>query len=257
MVETHRPQDKEGKSYIGVALKRLRKTVTSVRDFKEFLKFLGAVLIFNNGIVAALTFASIIGAVVFNVTSTELIIFVIVIQLTNMAGAYVYGLLGEKIGYKNSLINSLVVMIISVIGMMLVQTKLGYFIAGSLAGFAMAGVQSLDRTMVSIFAPIHKNAEFYGFSSLTGRTSSIIGPGVMGATATGLSAWILNSMVKANVAAATDPSAMHLAEQIGHRFALVTILLFLVIGLMPLLFVDEKEGRIAARKSDAAHSGKK
>jgi len=255
--ETHRPQNKEGKSYIGVAFARLKKTVASVKDFKEFMKFLGSVLIFNNGIVAALTFASIIGVVVFNVTSIELMIFVIVIQLTNMAGAYVYGLLGEKIGYKNSLINSLVVMIISVVGMMFVPNKIGYFIVGSLAGFAMAGVQSLDRTMVSVFAPAHKNAEFYGFSSLTGRTSSIIGPGVMGATATGLSAWIYNSMVKANIAAAADPGALLLAEQIGHRFALVTIVFFLIIGLMPLLFVDEKEGRIAARKSDAAFSGKK
>ena len=252
--EKKRPQDKEGKSYIGVALSRLKKTVMSVKDFKEFLKFLLSVLIFNNGIVAALNFAAIIGAVVFDVTPTELVIFVIIVQLTNVAGAFFYGNLGNRIGYKNSLINSLIVMIISVLGMMFAPNKLGYFIVGSISGFAMAGVQSLDRTMISLFAPARKNAEFYGFSSLTGRTSSIIGPGVMGAAATGASAWVLNSMVKANVAAANDPAAMLVAEKIGHRFALVTILIFLIVGLMSLLFVDEEEGRIAAKRSDAKGS---
>jgi UMF1 family MFS transporter len=249
--ESHRPQNKEGKSYFGVAISRLKKTIQSVKDFKEFLKFLLAVLIFNNGIVAALNFAAIIGAVVFDVTPTELIIFVIIVQFTNVAGAYLYGLLGEKIGLKNSLINSLVVMILSVLGMMFAPDKLWYFIVGSVSGFAMAGVQSLDRTMVSVFAPARNNAEFYGFSSLTGRTSSIVGPGVMGAAATGISAWVLNSMAEANITAATNPTAMLVAERIGHRFALVTILIFLVIGLMTLLFVDEKEGRLVAQRKDA------
>ena len=87
--ESHRPQNKEGKSYIGVAFSRLKKTIQSVRDFKEFLKFLLAVLIFNNGIVAALNFAAIIGAVVFDVTPTELIIMVIIVQFTTVAGAYI------------------------------------------------------------------------------------------------------------------------------------------------------------------------
>jgi UMF1 family MFS transporter len=246
--ENHRPQKRDGKSLFTVALERLKKTIQSVKNYKEFLKFMLAVLIYNDGIIAALDFAAIIGAVIFGVTSTELVIFVIVIQITNVAGAFFYGNLGEKIGYKSSLINSLILMIISVLGMMFVPSKLGFFIVGSIAGFAMAGVQSLDRTLVSVFAPAHKSAEFYGFFSLTGRTSSIIGPGVMGAAATGLSAWVLNTFVKANLVLAENEVAKTVAEQIGHRVALVTIVFFLIIGLMPLLFVNEAEGRLAAKR---------
>jgi hypothetical protein len=57
-------------------------------------------------------------------------------------------------------------------------------------------------------------------------------------------------MAEANITAATNPTAMLVAERIGHRFALVTILIFLVIGLMTLLFVDEKEGRLVAQRKD-------
>ena len=145
-------------------------------------------------------------------------------------------------------------MLVSVIGMLFVPNKMGYFIVGSLAGFAMAGVQSLDRTLVSVFAPKNRNAEFYGFFSLAGRTSSIIGPGVMGLAATGISAWILNFLVKNNLATATDPNAMVVAEKIGHRFALVTLVFFLLVGIMPLLFVNEEEGRKAAKLNEEAES---
>ena len=248
--EPHRPQKKDGKNLFQVAVERLSKTIKSVMKFKEFLKFMIALLIYNDGIIAALDFAAIIGAVIFGVTTIELIIFVIIVQVTNVIGAYVYGLLGDKIGIKKALVNSLVVMLVSVVGMLFVPSKMGYFIVGSLAGFAMAGVQSLDRTLVSVFAPKNRNAEFYGFFSLAGRTSSIIGPGVMGLAATGLSAWILNFLVKNNLATATDPNALMVAEKIGHRFAIVTLVFFLLVGIMPLLFVNEEEGRKTAKLSD-------
>jgi len=245
--ETHRPQKRDGKSLFTVALDRLKTTIRSVKNYTEFLKFMLAVLIYNDGIIAALDFAAIIGTVVFGVSSTELVIFVIIIQITNVAGAFFYGNLGEKIGYKTSLIHSLILMIITVVGMLFVPSKLGYFIVGSIAGFAMAGVQSLDRTLVSVFAPAHRSAEFYGFFSLTGRTSSIIGPGVMGLAASGLSAWVMNSLVKANLVVIENELAHTVAEQIGTRLALITVLFFLIIGLMPLLFVNEKEGRKVAK----------
>jgi MFS transporter, UMF1 family len=248
--EKHRPQKRDGKSLFKVATERLTRTIRSVMAFKEFLKFMIAELIYNDGIIAALDFAGIIGAVVFGVTTTELIIFVIIVQITNVIGALAYGMLAEKIGIKKALVNSLIVMLVSVIGMLFVPNKLGYFLVGSLAGFAMAGVQSLDRTLVSVFAPKDRNAEFYGFFSLTGRTSSIIGPGIMGLAATGISAWILNFLVKNNLAIATDPNALSVAEKIGHRFALVTLVFFLLVGLIPLLFVNEEEGRKAAKLNE-------
>jgi len=244
--DTH-PQEKDGKSYIRVALDRLGSTLREVKSFKEFIKFMIALLIYNDGIIAALDFAAIIGAVLYGVTSTELIIFVIIVQLTNVIGAYVYGRQSEKTGVKKSLVQALILMIIAVFGMMLMPNKVGFFIVGALAGYAMAGVQMLSRTMVSVFAPEGKSAEFYGFFSLAGRTSSIIGPGVMGAAATGISAWVMSALVKGGVSAVGQENALIISEQIGHRFALVTLIFFLLVGLMPLLFVDEKAGREAAK----------
>ncbi len=245
--EEHRPQDKGGRNYFAVAFDRIKHTLKSVKNFKEFIKFMIALLIYNDGIIAALDFAAIIGAVLYGVNQTELIIFVIIVQLTNVLGAYVYGLMSEKRGVKKSLIQSLILMIISVLGMMFMPSKTGFFIVGALAGYAMAGAQMLSRTLVSVFAPEGKSAEFYGFFSLAGRTSSIIGPGLMGAAATGLSAWVMSTLVKGGVTDLGNPNALLISEQIGHRLALITIIFFLLVGLMPLLFVNEEEGRRAAK----------
>ena len=40
-----------------------------------------------------------------------LIIFMIVVQVTSVAGAYLFAVIGEKFGYKRSLISSVVMMI--------------------------------------------------------------------------------------------------------------------------------------------------
>ena len=245
--EDHRPQDKGGKSYFTVAFDRIKHTLKSVKNFKEFIKFMVALLIYNDGIIAALDFAAIIGAVLYGVNQTELIIFVIIVQVTNVIGAYVYGLQSEKAGVKRSLVQSLILMIIAVVGMMFMPSKIGFFVVGALAGYAMAGAQMLSRTMVSVFAPEGKSAEFYGFFSLAGRTSSIIGPGLMGAAATGLSTWIMTTLVRGGVTELGNESALIISEQIGHRLALITIIFFLLVGLMPLLFVNEEEGRRAAK----------
>jgi len=169
------------------------------------------------------------------------------VQVTNEIGAYVDALMIEKAGINKSLIHSLILMIVSVVGMMFMPNKVGFFIVGALAGYAMAGAQMLSRTLVSVFAPEGKSAEFYGFFSLAGRTSSIIGPGLMGAAATGLSAWVMSTLVKGGVTEAGNAGALVISEQIGHRLALISIIFFLLVGLMPLLFVNEEEGRRAAK----------
>jgi hypothetical protein len=47
---------------------------------------------------------------------------------------------------------------------------------------------------------------------------------------------------------------MLVAEKIGHRFALVTLVFFLLVGMMPLLYVNEEEGRKVAKLNDEANS---
>jgi len=224
-----------GESYLTVALKRLWKTITTAARFREFVKFMIAFLVYNDGVIMALDFAAIIGAVLYGMSQEQLIIFMIIVQVTNVAGAYLFGILVDRIGGKRSLVLSLVMMIAVVVWLYFNQTLTGYFVVGAVAGVAMAGAQSVSRTMVAIFAPPGQSAEFYGFFAVMGRTSSFIGPFVYGLLAAEAALWY--------EARGQD---VVLAEQSGQRVAILSIAAFLVVGLALLLFVDERKARETA-----------
>ena len=224
-----------GDNYLTLAFKRLRKTIGTAKNFREFIKFMVAFLIFNDGIIMALDFAAIIGAVLFGMDQTDLIVFVIIVQITNVIGAYMFGRWVDKFGGKRSLVISILIMIVVIIWMYFNQTQTGFYLIGVVAGFAMAGTQSVSRTMVAMFSPPGQSAEFYGFFAVAGRTSSFIGPTVYGFIAAEAALWYQ-----------AQGESITLAEQSGQRLAILSIAVFFAVGLALLYFVNEEKARHAA-----------
>jgi UMF1 family MFS transporter len=224
-----------GENYLTVAFKRLGRTFKAVKRYREFIRFMVAFLIYNDGVIMALDFAAIFGAVLFGMDQEGLIIFIIIVQVTNVIGSYVFGWMADRYDSKRALLLSLVLMIVAVIGLFFNQTADGFFLIGSLAGFAMAGIQSVSRTMVGKLSPPGQSAEFFGFFAVAGRSSSFIGPTIYGL----LAAALAGSFVRQG-----QPEA--LAEQLGLRYAILSIALFLLVGMLGLFFVNEAKGREAA-----------
>ena len=216
-----------GETYLSIAGSRLLDTLKALGNYRDFLRFIIAFLIYNDGILMALNFAAIIGAVLFGMDQTQLIIFMIIVQVTSVAGAYVAGLVGKKIGFKNTLIYSLIMMTLVVLSMLFAQTMTQFYIIGAFAGFALTGVQSISRTLVGYFAPEGRSAEFYGIFAVTGRTSSFIGPTVYGFLAYEAARWFANNR------------GLDLleAEIKGQQVAIGSIAVFLLAGLFILLKV--------------------
>ena len=228
-------------NYFTVAIQRLRRTFREARRFREFLKFIVAFLIYNDAVIMALDFSAIIGAVLFGMNQQQLILFFILVQATNVIGAYGFGYLADAVGCKRSLIFSNLFMTAIIIALYFTQTLSGFFVLGALAGIAMAGLQSVSRTMVSVMAPPGRSAEFYGLFAVAGRTSSFIGPMVYGIVAAEAALWFQRQGL-----------AARLAEQAGQRVAILTIAVFLIMGLVALLTVNEQAAREAARAEVAS-----
>jgi UMF1 family MFS transporter len=213
--------------------------VKSVRRFKDFLKFMLAFLIYNDGILMIMDFAAILGAVLFGMKEQEMIIFMIIVQVTSIGGAYLFGLLADDFGAKRSIVIALLLTMAPILCLYFTESKLAFYIIGGVVGFSLTGVQSVSRTAVAMFAPPGQSGEFYGFFAFTGRTSSFIGPRVFGWVAVLATAWYASSRGLDGVA----------AVQAGHRLALFSIVAFLVVGLVLLLWVNEKQGRAAAARA--------
>ncbi|GMV32517.1 MFS transporter [Chloroflexi bacterium CFX5] len=221
-----------GENYLSIAFKQLSSTIKAARGFKEFLKFMLAYLVYNEGVIIALDFAAILGAVLFGLEQTGLIIFFIIVQATNVAGALLFGNLQDRIGGKRALTLAVFMMAACIAAMYFAQNQTHFFIIGAFIGAAMAGVQSVSRAMVATFSPPGKSGEFFGFFALTGRTSSFIGPAIFGWLAAELTLWY-QSQGQSHI----------IAEQSGHRLALLSIAVFLIVGWALMLSVNEKKAR--------------
>ena len=224
-----------GENYLTLALKQLRQTIEAIGRFREFVKFIIAFLIYNDGILMTLNFAAILGAVLYGLEQQELIIFMIIVQVTSVVGAYLFGLFADDFGGKRSLVVAITLMIGAVAWLYFSHSSLEFYFIGGLAGFALTGVQSVSRAMVGKFSPPGQSAEFYGFFAVTGRTSSFIGPTIYGWLAARAALWFEAQGLVARA-----------AEQSGQRLALFSIIAFLLGGMMILLFINEDEGYTAA-----------
>jgi UMF1 family MFS transporter len=128
-------------------------------------------------------------------------------------GALCFGYLPDKIGTKNSINITLFLWVIAIIGVYLCITKYQFYILGVLIGFVMGSSQANSRTFLAQLAPIDKVSEFYGFFSVTSGLSAIIGPLVYGEI----------SRISGN-----------------QQNAVLSILVFFVLGIITLQFVKEK-----------------
>ncbi len=218
----------EGETLLSVSFKHLANTFKEIRKYKEFLRYMVAFLIYNDGIMMLMDFAAIIGGTLFGLNQVQLIIFVIIIHITGALGALYFGKISDAKSSKRSIIFSLIILISALIGLYFVKDMIGFFVVGAFAGFSLSGAQAVSRTMVSQLAPESKTTEFYGFLSVAGRTSTFVGPFVFGA----ISYNAYNFYVNKGMAELA-------AEQAGQYWGIGSILAFLLIGLSILITVRE------------------
>jgi len=221
-----------GKDLVILPFRRLWQTVLAARQHREFGKFLLAFLLYNEGILITLSFGAILGATLFGLEQEQLIIFMILVQVASVPGAFLPGLMVGRIGVRATLFLSLIGLIGAVLWLFFSQTTLAFYAIGAIAGFTLTAAQSVSRATVALLAPKGRSAEFYGFFAIAGRTSSAVGPAVFGA-------------IVFHVANALEASgqATILAEQSAHRYALFAIIGFLILGGLMLMTVSGKAGR--------------
>jgi len=236
-----------GENIFSIAFQKLRHSFRTVRDHREFVKYIIAFLIYNDGILMAINFAAIFGAVMFGLDQQQIILFMILIQFTSVIGAYISGWIADRRSGKASLVIFLLMMIGAIIGLFVVESVAGFYVIGGIAGLALSSVQAVSRAMVGALAPEGRSAEFYGFFAVAGRTSSFIGPTIYGLVAAEAALFFeaqgnQASFLWFRVLEGGAP----FAEQLGQRVAILPVILFLVVGLVMLLGVNEQRARLGA-----------
>jgi UMF1 family MFS transporter len=202
-------------SLIRTGFDRLHHTYRHLEHYKELLKFLFAYLVYMEGITTVICFSTIYASNTLGFDLKELVIFYISVQTAGIIGAILFGRLADVILPKRIISSTLVLWMAVTLGAYLANSKPVFWGIGLLAGLAMGSSQAVSRSMVGLLTPKEKLAEFFGFYGVFGKFSAVIGPFVFGA-----------------ISAITQ----------SQRTAVLSILVFFIVGFILLQLVDEKKG---------------
>jgi MFS transporter, UMF1 family len=205
-------------AYARVGFSRLIETTKHVRRFRHLVLFLIAYMLYNDAIQTVLDMAIIYGAEELKLSATPLLVTLLIIQLVAAVGAFIFGSFAALVGTKRAVMTTLALWSLIVVYGYFITTTYQFFAAGVMVGIVMGGSQALSRSFYGSMIPKEASAEFYGFYTVFSKFSAIWGPFVF--------AFIRQ----------TTGSA---------RNSILSLVVFFIIGLVLLYFVDEKKAREA------------
>lgn len=215
--------EKDTSSAVKVALSRLRETASELRgDYKQGFAMLVSYMIYNEGIGTIIRMGGIY-AISMSFPENSVIIAILLIQFAGIPFAFLFGSLGPILGTKRAILLGVTVYAgISIVAYNM-ETIHEFYLMAALVAMVQGGTQGLSRSLFGTLIPKHKASEFFGFFSVFAKVAGIFGPLVFGLV----------------------------IEATGSiRHAILSVIVFFVVGGLLLARVDVEEGQRKAREAD-------
>jgi UMF1 family MFS transporter len=170
--------------------------VRKARTLPEAIKYLVAYLLYNDGIQTVIAVAAIFAAQELNMSATNRILVILMIQFVAFGGAYFFGWLAGKMGARNAILVSLVIWsgtvffayfgmrefrVLNIGGVLdITLAELQFWILGFVVALVLGGSQALSRSLFSQMIPHEQEAEFFSFYEVSERGTSWLGTLIFG-----------------------------------------------------------------------------
>lgn len=180
-----------GRSYSGIAIDRVVTTLRDVTKFKDLMLYLTSLFFAMASLGIVISFAFIYGKQEVHIDDKiHKPVMFIVLQFTAAAGAYLFGVIQDRIGALKTFNLTVYFWIVSVIVILQVAPITGFLnsmfgtnfsvqwmfvVVTSLAGLGLGATQSSSRAIVAIFAPESKVGEFFGLWGFSGKLAAAFG----------------------------------------------------------------------------------
>jgi UMF1 family MFS transporter len=165
---------------VGESFRETRATVRRILRIPDLRGFLLAYLFFEDGINTVVYFSSIFAGHTLGFTTGEVIGLFFVVQLSALAGAWLWARPTDTRGPRFVVTWTLVQWCAVVLAASLVATKPQFYVVAILAGSGLGAVQAAARAFMASLIPAGQEAELFGFYSLCGKTAAIMGPMIFG-----------------------------------------------------------------------------
>jgi UMF1 family MFS transporter len=210
----------EGKSYVATGFNQLRHTIKSARRYPQTLLFLIGYLLYNDGIQAVIALAAVFGKEELKLEEATLVQVILMVQFVAFFGSLLFNWVAKVTGGKRAIMISLVIWTgVLVYAYALLQTKLQFFILGAVIAVVLGGSQALSRSVYSLMIPNGQEAEYFSLYEVSDKGTSWLAPLLFG-----------------------------LALQFtgSYRVAILSLVVFFIVGLVLLVRVNVREAAIEA-----------
>jgi UMF1 family MFS transporter len=211
----------EGKGYIAAGFFELKETFKELFKLKGTLTFLIGYLLYNDGIQTVIAMSGVFLSqelfVSRGLETDRLVLFgaFFLAQIFGFFGALIFERIAHFTSAKTAIIVSLIIWSgIVIYGYAFLQTVTQAYFMSAAIGLVLGGSQALSRSLFSQMIPKGRESAFFGIYAISERGTSWIGPIVFG-----LVAQLTNS----------------------YRPAILTLIVFFIVGSIILLFVDAKK----------------
>jgi UMF1 family MFS transporter len=164
--------------------RQLATTLREMRAFPLTLWFLGAYLLFNDGVQTVISLSATYATEELGLEQSVLTGAILMVQVVAIAGALGLGRLAGRYGAQRVVLGALIAWILVLVAAYFLQENaVGQFYAlAAVIGLVQGGTQALSRSLFSQLIPAGKEAEYYGFYEISDRGTSWLGPLAFGLT---------------------------------------------------------------------------
>jgi UMF1 family MFS transporter len=187
------PADERQSVPLGAALVRgVKQTLATLREIvgsperTQMRRFLLAYLVYEDGVNTVILFTAPFAATTLGFSGTEIIGLFLTVQVTALIGSALWArptdFRGPRFVVRIMLLQWFVVTLLAYV----IQAKWQFWLVAVLAGTGLGAIQAATRTFMATLIPAGREAEFFGFYSLVGKTGAIMGPLVFGTVSSAL-----------------------------------------------------------------------
>ena len=215
-----------GERHLIVGVRQLRDTLSKIRLHPQAMLFLIAYLIYNDGIQTVISLTSVFGQEELGLSITTLATAILMVQFVGFFGAILFNYIARAINAKRAIIISLLIWIgVLVYAYAFLKTTRDFYMMAAAIAIVLGGSQALSRSVYSLMIPKGQESEYFGLYEISDKGTSWLGPLLFG-----------------------------LALQLtgSYRVAILSLIVFFVVGLLFLLRVNVYQGVLEAENHKSA-----
>lgn len=165
---------------VRIGWRELMSTIKKLPSEKNILLYLFSHMIYTDGLNTLFAFGGIYAAGTYGLSFEEVLLFGITMNITAGIGAILLGWMDDYLGSKETVLVSLIFLMIIGIPLLFLHSKYLFWAVALLLSIFVGPVQSASRSLMIRLIEGKPSAEMFGLYAFSGKITAFIGPWLLG-----------------------------------------------------------------------------